>query len=452
MVGCTLGPDYQRPTAQVSAGWRWKPAQPSDHVPRGTWWQVFEEPTLNRLQEQAAEANQDLKAALSTVVQAHSAVRLRRADLFPTLDANPEWNRFRSSGNAPTPIGVTVPSFQIDTWRMPFDLSYEVDVWGRIRRSFESARNQALGAVAAHQSVLLTLQADVAAHYFTLQTIKQEEALLGEAIQIRREALSIFEQRAKAGLGNEFEVQRAQVEVATAEAELGAVGRRQAEALHALAVLCGQSPQGFDLEISLPSGRLPLISADLPSTLLERRPDVAEAERHLAARNAEIGVAKTAFFPTLRLTGNGGLQSGDLANLFEWDSRTWTFGPSLEVPVFQAGRGRANLDRARAAYEEAVAVYRQRLLVAFREVDDSLAALHFLGQQAAARQVAANAASKAARLSMNRYTAGAVNFLEVVDSEQARLQSELSRVRVTHEQLLATVRLIKALGGGWAEN
>jgi multidrug efflux system outer membrane protein len=407
---------------------------------------------LNALEEQAAAANYDLQAAVARVNQARATARLRRADFFPTLDANPTWVRYRTSGTRPSPVDFPVPSFTQQQWDIPFDLTYEVDLWGKVRRSFESARNQAAAAEAARQSIMLTLQSDVAGNYFSVRSVEREIRLLEDAIRIRRDAVSIFEQRLTAGLSSEFEVQRAMVEVASAEAELAVAQRRRAELFNALAVLCGQTPPDFTPEIGTNQVALPKIAPDLPSSLLERRPDVAEAERQMAARNAEIGVAKTAFFPSIRLTGSGGLQSGSIEDLFKWDSHTWSIGPEIEVPIFQAGRGGANLRRARASYEEAVAVYRQRVLLAFRDVDDSLAALRFLKDEAKARETGAESAGNAARLALERYTAGAVNFLEVVDAEGARLQNELARIRIANERLIATVRLVKALGGGWQEN
>jgi multidrug efflux system outer membrane protein len=253
------------------------------------------------------------------------------------------------------------------------------------------------------------------------------------------------------GIGNDFEVQRALVEVETAKAELAGAHQLQAQWHNALAILCGKPPAAFQPALADAPPQPPAIAPDLPSALLERRPDVAEAERRLAASNAQIGVAKAAFFPVVRLTASGGFVSGELSDLFDWESRVWSINPSVSLPVFQGGRNRANLERARAVYEEGVALYRQQILVAFGEVEDSLAALAFLTERGRARTAAAAAAANAARLSFERYRAGAVNFLEIVDSEQSRLANEVARVLIENEQLLATVRLIKALGGGWED-
>jgi outer membrane protein, multidrug efflux system len=449
LAGCKVGPDYQRPAVETPTEWRWKAAEPRDHVPRGAWWKVFDDASLNSLQEQAAAGNLELRAAFARVEQARAAARISRSEFFPALQAQPNFVRYRTSGNSPSPVPFPVPSFTQQQWAVPFDLSYELDLWGRVRRSFESAQQLALSAVAARETVLLTLQADVAATYFSIQSANREVALLTEAIQLRREALQIFEQRLSAGIGTEFEVERGGVEVASAEADLQNAQRRRAELINALALLLGKAPSGFEPQVGEAPMKLPLIAPDLPSTLLERRPDVAQAERELGSRMAEIGVAKAAFFPAVHLTASGGVLSGDVSDLFLWDSRTWAIGPSITLPIFLGGRNRAGLERAQAAYEEGVALYRQRVLGAFKDVEDSLSALQFLQEEVAARQRAAQSAQRAGSLAMERYRAGSVNFLEVVDAERVRLLNELAKLLITREQQLATVRLIKAFGGGW---
>ena len=448
-AGCKVGPDYRRPEVDAPGNWRWKTAEPSDHVPRGAWWTLFGDPSLNALEEQAAAGNQELRAAVARVDQARAAARISRSEFFPTLTGQGAFVRYRTSGNSPSPVPFPVPSFTQQEWSVPIDLSYEVDLWGRVRRSFESAQQLAMSAVAAQQSVLLTLQADVALNYFSLQAAQRQIALLTRTIEIRKEALQIFEQRLGAGLGTEFEVERGKVEVASAEADLQIMQRRRAELINALALLLGKAPAEVEPAVAEMPARLPSVAPDLPSSLLERRPDVAQAERELASRLAQVGVAKAAFFPAVHLTARGGFLSGEVSDLFLWDSRVWSIGPSVTLPLFLGGRNKAALERAQAAYEEGVSLYRQRVLVAFKEVEDSLSALQFLMEEAEARRRAAQAARNSARLSLQRYTAGAVNFLEVVDSENVRLLNELAEVRISNEQLLGAVRLVKALGGGW---
>jgi len=451
LSGCKLGPDYQRPPVEVPADWRWKHAEPRDSVPRDGWWRVFEDPDLDALQGMAESGNLDLKAAMARVDQARATARIEKADFYPTLNGSAGWSRYRTSANMPSPVGFPLPSFTLGQFQMPLDLSYEVDLWGRVRRSFEGAQNLAIGAEAARQALLLTLQADVALGYFTVQSVDREIGLLERTVGLRQEALSIFRQRLQAGMLTDYEVQRGQVEVSTAQADLEASRRVRAQVFNRLSVLCGRPPAMFEVSIGNGVPRLPQIAPDLPSSLLERRPDVAEAERALAARMAQIGVAKAAFFPSVRLTASGGLLSGELSDLFQWESRTWGFGPSISMPLFAGGRNKADLAKAKAAYEEAVMVYRQRILVAFGEVEDALSAIQFLAKENESRQAAAEAATAAARQSFSRYQAGSVNFLEVVDADQARLSSLLAEERGKREAILATVRLLKALGGGWTE-
>ncbi len=449
LAGCKVGPDYKRPVVDAPRDWRWKAAEPSDHLPKGAWWRLFGDSTLDGLEQKATEQNQDLKAAAARIEQSRAIARLSRSDLFPGVTGSAAFNRVRTSGNAPSPVGFPIPSLQISEWKAPFDLSYEVDLWGKVRRSFEAARQEAVGSVAARDNLLLTVQADVAATYFQLTGTRAEMTALEEAIRLRQEALNIFQQRLGAGVGTEFEVERTKVELASARADLLAAKRTEAELINALAILCGQAPGSFRLEATNAPPAAPRIAADLPSSLLERRPDVAEAERTLAARSARIGVAKAAYFPSIRLTAQGGFQSGELQDLLQWESRTWGIGPSVSVPIFQGGRIRANVAQAKAAYDEALAKYRQQVLVAFKDVDDSLAAERFLREQLAERDAAVAAARNAARMALNRFSAGTVSFLEVVDAEAARLQSELARIRVATSQLTVSVRLVKALGGGW---
>lgn len=449
LAGCKVGPDYERPAVKPPDAWRWKTAEPSDHVPKGEWWKVYDDPCLDALQEAAAEHNQDLKASLARVEQARAAARMSKADLFPTVNGSGSFTRYRTSGNAASPVGFPIPSIQAQQWQVPFDLSYEIDLWGKVRRGFEAARHSAIAAEAARQNTLLSLQADVAVNYFGLVAARQEIRTIEESIALRREALEIFQQRLEAGVGSEFEIERTKVEVALAEANLGMSRQREAELENALAVLCGRPPSEFEVNSAAKLRPAPRIAPDLPSTLLERRPDVAEAERQLAARNAEIGVRIGAFFPSVRLTAQGGFSSEELSDLFLWESRTWGISPSVQFPVFAGGRLKADLVRARAAYDEAIANYRQRLLVAFREVDDNLAAIRFLKDQHAARDAAVESAGNSAGIALNRFSAGTVSFLEVVDATSLKLQNEIARIGVAREQLTATVRLIKALGGGW---
>lgn len=450
--GCAVGPRYVRPVTEAPPAWKtavdpkhWQPAAPRDGQPLSAWWDVFNDPLLADLERQALEANQDLRQAIARVEQARATARVSRADLLPTLDVNPSYDHFQRSSSSFGGSG----SFTGDIYSVPLDLSYEVDLWGRVRRSFEAARAEAAASLAAQRGVLLTVTSDVARQYFLLHQLDTETDILRQTVELRRAALQLAKERAAGGVVSQLDVARANTEFATAEAELADVQRRRGETENALAVLCGRPAPAFTLDAGALKGEPPAIAAGVPSTLLERRPDVAEAERLLAAANAEIGVAQAAFFPVLRLTGSAGYVSSELESIFDTSSHVWSVGPSLSLPVFAGGRNTANLQATKAAYDEALGAYRQRVLVAFADVENALANLQWLGEQAQAQTHVVDAAREAAQLSDSRYQQGLVNYLEAVDAERQRLQAERTAVQILNSRLAATVLLIKALGGEW---
>jgi outer membrane protein, multidrug efflux system len=452
----TIGPDYKRPEAEAPAAYKaqqfgaWKEARPADHLPKGPWWELFGDPVLNALEARALEANQDLKSAFAVVNQSRAAARVARAEFFPTLDANPAYRRERFSPNQEPSFGAITAN----TFRMPLDLSYEIDLWGRVRRSFESARAEAGATLAAFHNVLLTLQADLGQNYFRLRAIDADIAVLERTVAVRHEQVDIVRGRFEAGLGTELDVARARSELATSEAEVAEAKRRRIEFENAIAILVGQTASSFTLAKyenadTAWQATPPVIPADLPSNLLERRPDIAEAERRLAADNARIGIAKAAFFPAVRLTGSAGYMSAELDNLFNWESRFWSIGPSVSLPIFAGGRNLANLRASRARFEESVARYRQRVLIAFGEVENALAGIQLLAEQAAAQERALTSARLARDLAMASFSAGLSNFLDVIDADRVALQAHRATVQVTGQRYVAAVQLIKALGGEW---
>jgi multidrug efflux system outer membrane protein len=455
-IFAAVGPNYHRPSAPEAPGFAdaelgtWKEATPSDAIGRGDWWKVFNDPALDELERQAAENNQDLKAAVARVTQARALARSGKADFFPSLTLDPSASRGRISDNTLNPI----PNRVGNDFRVPFDLSYEIDFWGRVRRSFEGANFDAQARLAAFENALLLLKADVAQNYFALRTLDTERVILRNTINLRREGLDLVNARLKGGTASELDASRAETELTTTKAELLEIDRRRAEVEHALAVLVGKSATEFDVkEMPLDESLLPpVIPPGLPGELLERRPDIAEAERTLAASNARIGVAKAAFFPVVKLTGTAGFESFDVDTLFNWESRAWTLGPSITLPIFQGGRNRANLKRARAAYEENVAHYRQQVLVAFKEAQDGLTATRLLNEQANVQNESRASARKTADISGKRYRAGLVSYLEVVESERTALGSERALARINGQRLVTAVQLIKALGGGWQDS
>lgn len=457
LAGCAVGPDYKRPAAAAAPAHykaeelgSWKQGQPLDNVPKGPWWEIFGDTALNDAQRRATEANQDLKAAAARVEQARATARVARSELLPAVNFNPAYVRQRYSPNQEPSFGALTAN----TFSAPLDLSYEIDLWGRVRRGFESARAEAQASLAAFHNVLLVLHADVAQNYFALRALDAELATVRGTVDLRKEQVRLVRSRFEGGVGNELDVARAETELATTEAELASLARRRTELENALAILLGENPSGFRFAALSDSAarwspQPPEIPAGLPARLLERRPDVAEAERQLAASNARIGVAKAAFFPVVRLTGSGGYLSGEVENLFNWESRVWSIGPSVSLPIFAGGRNLAEYRRSRFAYDEAVAKYRQRILVAFGEVENSLAGIRRLNEQSAAQQRAVVNARRAADLATDRYRSGIVSYLEVVDASREALQTERADAQLAGQRLVAAVQLIKALGGGW---
>ncbi len=459
LSGCMVGPDYKRPVNDVPQTYKstndmgaWKEAAPLDHLPKNAWWEIFGDAELNTLERRALSANQELKAAVARVDQSRAVARMSGNELVPGINFNPSYDRERYSPNQEPNFG----NLTATTIRFPLDLSYEIDLWGRIRRGFEAARADAQSSAATFQNILLTLQADVARNYFALRAFDAELSTVRQTRELRKEQRGLVRSRFEGGIGNELDMARAETELAAAEAESAALARRRAEIENALAILIGENPSAFKVA-ALPenvSWHLdpPVVPVGLPADLLERRPDVAEAERQLAAANARIGVAKAAFFPVLRLTGSGGYVSGDLESLFSWDSRIWSIGPSLSLPLVAQARNRTNLQRSKSIYEEAVARYRQQVLVAFGEVENSLSGIRFLGEQAAAQNRAVESASRAAELATQRYKSGIVSYLEVVDANRAALVTQRARAQLAGERLIASIQLVKALGGGWSES
>jgi multidrug efflux system outer membrane protein len=452
--GCAVGPDYKRPdtpapTAYVEPG-PWKAATPKDDLPKGQWWKIFQDPVLDTLEAQAASASPTLQAAIARRDQAFAIAGLSRAEFFPWFSLDPSASRGRYSGERQTQIPATRASYTTNSYNLPLDLSYELDLWGRVRRSNESARALADASAATYENVLLGVQGDVALTYFSLRSVMTEYGLVERSIQTRRDALDLVRKRFAGGASAQLDVLRAETELATAESDALALEQRRAALRHVLAVLCGQMPEGFTIDDRAElAATVPVLPVGLPSELLERRPDVAAAERVLAASNAQIGIAKAAFFPSIHLIGSAGYNSDDLSSLLNSDSRQWSIGPSISLPIFQGGRNVANYDRAKAAYTESVANYRQRVLVAFQEVEDGLSGLRYLDGQAAAIARAVNSSRQAASLSTVRYKAGLVSYLEVVDAERTALLNELTAAQLANQRLTTSILLVKALGGGW---
>jgi len=461
LTSCSVGPDYVKPTVPEPTSYKeagkWKKAEPRDEISKGTWYTVFHDKQLNDLESKAVVSNQNLRAAIARVSTARALARETEAAFFPTLNGSVTGARQTTSpydGAAMAQLGGTAPrNFYTSATAIPFDLSYEVDIWGKVRRGFEQAGDKAQASLAEYENILLGLKADVATDYYALRTADSEIDVQRRTIKEYQSALDLTNSRFKGGISTELDVQQALATLAAAQAQLASLDANRAKLEHALAVLLGVPPEGFSIAYN-PLGNYtpPAIPPGVPSDLLERRPDVAAAERTVAAQNAAIGVAIAAFFPTVNLTGQTGFDSGDLGMLFNWQSRIWSYGPNIQFPIFQGGQISATVKQQRATYEENVAQYRQQVLVAFQDVDDSLSSLRFLAQQQQAEDRAYAAYNKALQLTNDRYTTGLVSYFDVIQAENLALAAEQLTVQIRGDRVATTIQLIKALGGGWADS
>jgi len=464
LAGCSLAPTYKVPESDTAStfkeaeaaaaeGAQWKTATPAEGQQRGEWWKIFGDADLDRLIDATNTHNQDLAAAAARLKQARAFTGATEADLYPQLTAGFSPTRAQlSAASQGLPDGTRIPPQTVYQARLI--ANYELDLFGRVANSVNAARADEQGAEDLYRSVLLALQADTAQAYFALRTLDSDRDLLLATIKLREDSLTLLRKRYEAGETTDLDPARAESELGTARADLAATERRRANQEHALAVLTGVSPSQFGLAAKPLDAAPVAIPPGLPSELLERRPDIAAAERQMAAANARIGVAKAAFFPRISLTAVLGFESSDISNLFKWSSRAWLLGPlvgsTVAQTVFDGGRNSSNLAGARAAHEESVARYRQTVLVAFREVEDSLADVRWLSEQGVALDSALAGAKRAQRTSRSRYNAGAVDYLTVIDADRTVLQSQRDSNAVAGLRAGATVALVRSLGGGWA--
>lgn len=451
LAGCEVGPRYARPTAPAPPAYKelppdWTTAQPSDAIARGTWWEIFQDTKLNQLEAQINVSNQNLKAAQAQYVQARALVRQNRADYFPSVTAGLAATRDHQSQNRPLFSQSTSTYTDIV---LPVSASYEADVWGRVRRSVEASRAEAQASAADLESVSLSLHAELAADYLQLRELDAEEQLLASTVTAYEQALDLTQNRFRGGVASEVDVAQAQTQLETTRAQAIDVGVQRAQFEHAIAVLVGQPASTFTLASSPLTLAPPVIPSGMPSELLERRPDVAAAERRVAAANANIGVAKAAYFPNVGLTTSGGFESNTITNLLSGPSGFLMAGASALETVFDAGRRHAVSDQARAAYDQSVANYRETVLGAFQDVEDNLAALRILQDEAKTQRVAVEAAQRSLNLSLNRYKGGVTTYLEVITAQGLALSDERTAVQILGRRMTASVLLVRALGGGW---
>ena len=450
--GCMVGPDYTKPSAPMTPTYKeadgWKAAEPSDHLPRGQWWGIFRDPELDALEEQIAAANQNLRIAEARLRAARAMVRFNRAALFPTISASAGASSIRESSNRPFLTSGVTPGSSGDIG-LSLDLSYEIDLWGRVRRTVAAARHEAQATAADLETARLSLQAELAMDYFELRAADAQKQLLDETVKAFEAALRLTTNRFRGGAAPKSDVAQAQAQLDTTRAQATDVTVQRAQLEHAIATLIGKPPAALSLLPRPLDTRPPGIPAGLPSQLLERRPDIAAAERRVAEANEQIGIAKAAYYPTLMLNASVGFEGTSFGNALNASSLLWAVGASITQTIFDGGRRRATSDATRAAYDATVAAYRQTTLTAFQQVEDNLAALRILEQEAQEQRRAVESAEQSLQLFTNRYRGGIDNYLQVITAQTVTLTNQRNEIDILRRRMDASVLLVKALGGGW---
>jgi multidrug efflux system outer membrane protein len=463
-AGCTVGPRYSRPAAPTPApdAWKtqppWEQAAPKDSIPKGAWWQVFHDPALDAYEQQLLQANQSLEAARDRLTQARSLARVATADMFPQLSADPSAYRERGSANRPlngagptivNGVAQPVQPYTQNVFTIPFSLNYEVDLFGRVRHNVEAANASLQSTAADLQNVQLVLTAELAADYFTLRELDAEFDVVQESVGYQRKGLDLVNNRHEGGIASGLEVAQQAALLDSTLSQLALVKQSRAQYEHAIAVLVGQSASSLNVPVEPLRVTPPPIPLGVPSDVLERRPDISTAERMMAYENAEVGIARSAFYPHITLSGSGGWQSVELGPLLNAPSLFWSLGADALQPILQGGRNRANLAAARAAYDQSVANYRQAVLTAFQQAEDGISNLSTLAQALSTQAAAVEDARRALAIANNRYVGGVTTYLDVITAQTTLLTSQRLETQLLGQQMVSAVYLVKALGGGW---
>lgn len=454
LTGCAVGPNYKRPSAAVPDTWRgvgpWEPAAPKDAIPKGDWWQLYQDAELDRLEQELVQANQSLAAAQDRLSEARSAARIASSAYFPNVSADPSGQRQLLAGNRPL-SGSTVPLTSVtqNVFTVPFSVSYEADLFGAVRRGLEAANASLQASAADLGNVRLVLSAELAADYFNLRELDREAGVVRQSVEIQQKGLDLVNHRHEGGVANGLEVAQQEALLDSTATQLQLVLQQRAQYEHAIAVLTGKPASTFSLAAAPFNVTPPAVPLGIPSEILERRPDVATSERRMAYQNAQVGIAKAAFYPHITLSGTGGWQSRDIATLANAPSLFWALGGDLLQPIFNGGQNRANLAEKRAAYDESVANYRESVLEAFQQVEDGLSGLELLDQAAKTQQTAVDASRRALELANNRYKGGVTTYLDVITAQSTLLSNERLATQLLGQQMVTSVYLVKALGGGW---
>jgi len=459
-AGCSFAPKYAKPVVQTPAAFKelapeqlkeaegWKAAEPKDDMIRGKWWEMFHEPELNELEDQVAVSNQTVAAALANFLAARAVVKQTQSQYFPTVTASPSVTRSRQSSlqtqssSSPAPLTVT-------EYSLPFDASWELDFWGRIRNTVKANSLEAQATLADLENVRLTIQAEVAADYFQLRVLDAQKQLLDAAALAYQESLKLTQVQYDTGIASGQDVAQAETQLNTTRAQATDLGIQRAQLEHAIATLLGKPASSFSIATNPLTATTIAIPSGIPSQLLERRPDVAATERRVAEANAQIGVARAAYFPTITLSGSAGYQSTSVGNLFSGPSLAWSVGATLAQTLFDAGLRKAVTEQAWAIYQGTVANYRQTVLTAFQEVEDNLSTLRILSQELQQQNAAVESSQRYLTLANDRYKSGLDSYLNVITAQTTLLSNQRTAMNLRMQQMTASVQLIKALGGGW---
>jgi NodT family efflux transporter outer membrane factor (OMF) lipoprotein len=468
LSGCTVGPNYVRPPTAAPEAYKetpgWKVAQPRDELPRGAWWEIYNDPKLNALEEQVDINNQNIAVAEAQFRQARALVQIARAAYFPTVTGGASWTRSQSSGTIISSSGggsgtagtsgmgagkASPGPPAISDFLLTSDLTWEPDLWGKVRRQVESSRASAQASAADLEGVRLSARATLAQSYFQLRTVDDQKRLLNDTVADYQKILVFTKNQYAQGVASQGDVAIAEAQLKSTQAQAIDLGVQRAQLEHAIALLLGKSPSVFTIPVVRQTMRVPAVPFGVPSELLERRPDIAAAERNMAAANAQIGVALAAYYPTITLSASGGFETSSLAKWLTWPSRLWSLGAAASETLIDFGLRGAQTESARAAYEASVATYRQTVLTGFQQVEDNLAALGILKEESQVQDEAVRASRQSLAVSTNQYKAGTLNRIALLVVETLALANERTAITILGSRMSANVLLIEALGGGW---
>jgi multidrug efflux system outer membrane protein len=454
LIGCAVGPNYHRPDVATAPAWKeqppWRAADPKDSIPKGDWWTAFADDELNQYESQALKANQTLESARDLLQQARASARISQSGLFPQLSAGASAQRSQTSAGRPTTIGVPLaaPTTQND-FVIPFNLSWETDLFGGVRRGVESANAAYQASAAGLENVRLVVTSELAVDYFTLRELDAEIAVVDSSVEYQAKSLLLVQNRHAGGVASGLDVAQQETLLNSTRTQATLLRRQRAQFEHAIAVLVGVPASSFSVPVKSLALPPPAVPIGVPSDVLERRPDVAQAERLMASQNAQIGVAKSAYYPGINLSGGSGFESSDIGKIISASTGFWALGANVAETMLSGGRRRAQVDFARSGYGVSVANYRQTVLTAFQEVEDSLSGLSVLAQAAQSQQQAVDASQRALKIANDRYTGGLVTYLDVITAEQTFLDTQRLATQILGQRLVTSVSLVKALGGGW---